>query len=250
MGRNIGDAAAFVQFFRAVSSAPVDFGSRCGHIPDMTQDVQDIRDRILASLLPDLAFDGWTWDGACKASVAAGYDRHMATAVFPGGLGDVLDHFSGWADRQMLERLKKTDPGSMRVRDRVRMAVAERFAVLAPWKEAVRMASRYWAVPYRAAHAGRLVWRTADCIWIWAGDTATDYNRLTKRTLLAGVLSSTMLVWLADQDAGLERTNAFLDRRIENVMRLGQFIGKIKKPAFVRPGASPAGKRRGARSDL
>jgi ubiquinone biosynthesis protein COQ9 len=224
--------------FAPAGGWPVDFAGGCGHISGMTEDVQDIRDRILASLLPDLAFDGWTWDGAVKAAMTAGYDRHMATAVFPGGLGDVLDHFSGWADRQMLERLEKIDPEDLRVRDRVRIAVQKRIEVLAPWKEAVRLASRYWAVPYRAGHAGRLVWRTADCIWIWAGDTATDYNRLTKRTLLSGVLSSTMLVWLADREPGLERTHAFLDRRIENVMRLGQFIGKIKKPGFVRPGAS------------
>jgi ubiquinone biosynthesis protein COQ9 len=212
----------------------------------MTRDVQDIRDRILAGLLPNIAFDGWTWNGVCAAAVAAGYDRHMAAAVFPGGLSDVLDHFSGWADRQMLKRLEKTDPETLRVRDRVRMAAMERFAVLSPWKEAVRLAGRYWAVPYRAGHAGRLVWRTADCIWRWAGDTATDYNRLSKRTLLAGVLSSTMLVWLADREPGLDRIHAFLDRRIENVMRLGQFIGKMKRPAFTRPASGSAGRGRRA----
>ncbi len=213
----------------------------------MNQSVIIVRDRILKSLLPDIAFEGWSWDAVRRAAVLAGYDDDMAAAVFPGGLVDMLDHFSDWADREMLKKLDKIDPDPLRVRDRVRLGVAGRLAVLAPWKEAARLAGRYWAVPYRAGHGGRLVWRTADRIWVWAGDTATDYNRLTKRTLLAGVISSTMLVWLADREPGLERTSAFLDRRIENVMRLGQFIGKMKKPAFLRP-EGKAGRKAGRKA--
>ena len=36
----------------------------------------------------------------------------------------------------------------------------------------------------------RLAWESADALWRWAGDTATDENHYSKRVLLAGILSA------------------------------------------------------------
>lgn len=187
------------------------------------------RDRILMALLPDLAFDGWCWSAVENAALKSGFDPAMAEAVFPGRLKDAVAHFSDWADRQMMKRLSKTDSESMKVRDRIRLAVTERLDVLQPWKEAVRMSSRFWGVPSRAGQPAKLMWRTADVIWEWAGDTAQDYNRYTKRALLMGILGSTTLAWLSDQDEGMAATKEFLDRRIDNVMSIGRILGKAGK---------------------
>lgn len=189
---------------------------------------QDIRDRILDMLLPDIPFDGWTWKAVESAAVQSGYQASMATAVFPGGLPDVLDHFSDRADRWMMERLQGTDPETLRVRDRVHTAVMMRFRGLYPWRDAVRQAGSFWAMPTRAGRAAKITWRTADRIWRWAGDTATDYNHYTKRALLCGVLASAALAWLDDNSHGMAETDAFLGRRIENVMTIGKAVGKIK----------------------
>jgi ubiquinone biosynthesis protein COQ9 len=188
-----------------------------------------IRDRILLAALPDVAFDGWTAALMARAAQNCGYDKEMAAAVFPGGLSDFVAYFSDWADRQMKESLAGTVPQDHRVRDRVRMAVLARIRVLQPWKEAVRRAMSYWAIPPRNLRATQAVWRTADAIWVWAGDTATDYNRYTKRTLLATVLGATMLAWVQDETADADSIAPFLDRRIETVMRLGQMVGRFKK---------------------
>ena len=191
----------------------------------------DIRDAILLQALPDVIFDGWTMAVAERAAVNAGYDRSMVLAVFPGGLADFVGQLSDWADRQMLARLNEYDPESMRVRDRVRLGVVTRLEILDPYREQVRKAMIYWALPHRTSQAGRVVWRTADRIWLWAGDTATDYNHYTKRGLLSGVISSTTLVWLGDESKSGAKTLSFLDRRIENVLELGKMIGRIKKTA-------------------
>lgn len=194
----------------------------------------DIRDRILEAGLPDVPFDGWTWDVIERAAVNAGYEKAMACSVFPGGLSDALDHFSALADRRMLERLAAIDPETLRIRDRIHMAVMARLRVLYPWRDAVRQATSYWAMPARIGRGGRIMWRTADSIWDWAGDTATDYNHYTKRTLLCGVIASTMLVWLDDDSHGMSETEAFLGRRINNVLRVGKAMGKMK--SYTKPG--------------
>lgn len=195
---------------------------------------QDIRDNILMAVLPEVPFDGWTWHAVEAAAVKAGYESAMAASVFPGGLADVLDHFADLADRWMLERLQDTDPESLRVRDRVSVAVMARFRALYQYREAVRQSATYWMVPTRTARGGKSTWHTADRIWDWAGDTATDYNRYTKRTLLCGVLVSTTLAWLDDDSAGMQETAAFLARRIENVMSVGKIVGKAKSFSFFK----------------
>jgi len=43
-------------------------------------------------------------------------------------------------------------------------------------------------------------------------------NFYTKRTILSGVFASTLSTWLNESDAAKPDSQAFLDRRIQNVM--------------------------------
>jgi ubiquinone biosynthesis protein COQ9 len=193
----------------------------------MTETIETIRDRILEAALPGIGQAGWSWDEVVKASPKAGYQDAMAAAVFPSGLNDVVAHFSDRADRLMLKELSAVDPDSMRVRDRVRTAILARFKVLAPDKQIVRTSLAYWAMPTRVLMGQRVLWRTADRIWDWAGDTAKDYNRQTKRGLLCSILLGSSLVWIDDESEGNTVTEQFVDRRIENVMEIGKAIGTM-----------------------
>ena len=190
-----------------------------------------IRDAILLQALPEVVFDGWTQDLSRRAAAGAGYDPAMVDAVFPGGVSDFVGHFSDWADRQMLASLANTDRDALRIRDRVKCGVMARLEALAPWREPARRAMTYWAMPLRHFQAGKIVWRSADHIWVWAGDTATDYNHYTKRALLSGVITSTTLAWLNDDHSTVASVESFLDRRLDSVLRLGQVLGCKKKSA-------------------
>lgn len=197
----------------------------------MNKQVKDLRDRIVLGMLPGVPFDGWTWDGAYTAAQEAGLQEEIITALFPDGLCDVVAHFSDMMDRDMLRALTKVNTAKMRTRDRIQTAVEARFDALTPHKDAIRLALAYWSVPPRHLRAGRIVWRTADRIWDFAGDTSTDYNRHTKRALLAGILTATTLVWLKDTTDEQQTTKDFLSRRIENVLQFGQILGKLKPRA-------------------
>ncbi len=192
-------------------------------------DVTEIRDTIILTVLPHVAFDGWTWEAIENAAQEAGYEQSMARAVFPDRIKDVLDGFADLADREMLKALDNIDPESLRIRDRIREALVARYVWLNPYKEALRQSVQFWMVPTRKPRGAKIVWRSADRIWSWAGDDATDYNRYTKRGLLSGIIVSTTLAWLNDPSENMDNTKAFLDRRIENVMQLGKIINKVKK---------------------
>jgi ubiquinone biosynthesis protein COQ9 len=196
----------------------------------MTKKLDDTRDQILIALLKTVAGEGWSMVQARAAAESCGFDDDVARTAFPGGLDDILAHFSDYLDRAMLMRLGKLPPPKSRIRDRIETAVMTRFECAEPHKDALRLALAYWSVPPRAFCAGRLVWRTADRMWTWAGDTATDYNHYTKRGLLSGVITTTTLVWLKDTSPNYASTRTFLANRIENVLQLGQMIGKFKQP--------------------
>lgn len=193
----------------------------------MNEKNRDIQDKILLAALEDVPFDGWIWRGVEQAAVKAGFKADMAGAVFPEKLSSVLKHFSAWADGQMLAALEGVDNHDMRVRDRIKIAVTKRFEVLEPYKECVRASSVYWLSPFRKTEAAKMVWSSADAIWNWAGDTATDYNHYSKRLLLSGVMTTTTVRWLNDLSEGHKETLAFLDRRIDNVLTFGRLAGNL-----------------------
>lgn len=194
----------------------------------MSKKLDDLRDQILFAALPRVPADGWTFAAVCGACDDLGLPDVQIDALFPGGLEDVLIHFSDLLDRGMLDTLAHLDPEKLRIRDRIEKAVLARLDAAEPYKDALRLALAYWSMPPRHVRAARVVWRTADRIWDWAGDTATDYNRYTKRGLLAGVMTTTTLVWLKDSSDDLETTKLFLSNRIENVLKFGQIISKFK----------------------
>lgn len=207
-----------------------------GNQSAMRDETMDIRDAILQKLLENAIFDGVNWRAAERAAALVGYDPAMAAAVFPAGMDSLVTHFSDWADRRMLEALLPLDPSEMRVRDRIREAVKARLDVLAPYKEAVGDILTYRSLPLRQVGGAKAVWQTADRIWRWAGDTSTDYNYYTKRSLLAGVIGSTMMACIsaprkggAQDSASMQDAYDFLDRRIENVMQFGKILGRITR---------------------
>ena len=190
-------------------------------------DIDKIKDDILLETLPNVVFDGWSSQSLRDGTAAAGYDSTMAMRAFPGGIAELVEHFSDWADRQMLEEMEKHDLEAMKVRERITLGVRARLEVLEPYEDPVRRALTWLALPQNTAQGARMVYRTVDANWYAAGDTATDFNYYTKRGLLAAVLTSTTLYWLNDQSEDKRDTWEFLDRRIRDVMRFGKTTGKL-----------------------
>src|SRR4051794_38668947 len=178
------------------------------------------RDALLEAVLPGVPFDGWSMQALRVGARAMGLTEAQALDLFPRGAIDLVAWFSTWADREMLRRLADKPMEAMKVRDRIATAVETRQAVLDPHKEAVRRAFSLLALPQNAPLALQLLYRTVDCAWHAAGDTATDWNFYTKRCLLAGVYSATLLYWLDDRSPGSVETRGFLERRLKEVMAI------------------------------
>ena len=71
--------------------------------------------------------------------------------------------------------------------------------------------------------------------WRAIGDNSTDFNFYTKRALLSGVYTSTMLYWFSDNSEDFEDTWKFLANRIADVMQ----IEKVKAAVIKVAGSLP-----------
>jgi ubiquinone biosynthesis protein COQ9 len=189
--------------------------------------LQEEKRAILAAALPSVAFDGWSAQTLRAATEAAGFDGAMALRAFPNGAIDLLEFFMAEADRCMLDDLAATDLAQLKIRERIATAVRLRLVRQAPHKEAIRKALAVLALPIHAGRGLRSLYRTVDAIWYAAGDTATDFNFYSKRMLLAGVYSATLLHWLDDKSEDQAATWAFLDRRIGDIMRIQKLRGRL-----------------------
>lgn len=179
----------------------------------------DARALILAAALPHVPFDGWSWATLKAAAQDAGVAEGLARALYPRGGVDLALAFHRQGDAAMVERLRTANLAEVRYRDRIAHAVRVRLEVIAD-KELVRRGATLFALPMHAADGARALWGTADAIWTALGDTSRDINWYTKRATLSGVHAATVLFWLGDDSTGHQATWDFLDRRIEDVMRI------------------------------
>lgn len=192
----------------------------------MADHLAKTRHDLMLATLPHVVFDGWT-SAAIRAGAAdAGLSPPEALNAFPGGPAELVEAFSDWADREMLIALEALDPVPARLSDKVAAAVRLRFEALQPHREAVRRGVAFFALPSNGPLGLKCLYRTVDAIWFAVGDRSTDYNFYSKRLLLAGVQSSTLLCWLNDRSEGHADTWAFLDRRISDVVRIGGRLGR------------------------
>ena len=188
---------------------------------------------LVDAALPHVAFDGWS-PATFRAAVRdSGVDPGLATALAPRGAVDLALAFHRQGDARMAERVAETDMSQMRYRDMVAHAVRLRIEA-AEDREAVRRGTTLFALPPYAALGTRALWNTADAIWTALGDTSDDINWYTKRATLSGVYGATVLYWLGDDSPDTRDTWAFLDRRIEDVMRIEKVKAQMRKTPFLK----------------
>ena len=195
----------------------------------------------------DAVFDGWTGKAVDSVASRLGVDPAQARLAFPKGQAAMIDRYIQEVDRALEASFAPADLAAMKIRERIRALVWRRLEIMGPAREAVRRALAILAMPQNLPLALRISWRSTDLMWRLAGDTSTDFNHYTKRMTLGAVYGSTLVAWLDDETEGWAETAAFLDRRIDDVMKfekwkagwrgsgdrrlsLSRFLGRLRYP--------------------
>ena len=201
--------------------------------------------RLMEAVLPHVLFDGWSPKAVKAAAADLGEDVATFDLAFPNGAVDMIRLFVENADDAMEAELEKRDVLSLKIRERITLAIRVRLELYAMHKEAVRRAVNILSLPQNVPLSLKLTANTVSRMWWATGDTSSDFNWYTKRVTLAGVYGATLLYWLSDKSPGHEKTWEFLDRRIENVMQVETAKYKCRERLKEKPDFShfPSPKR-------
>ncbi len=168
---------------------------------------------------------GWNAALTQRAAQAAGLSPGETQLLLPEGARDLAALLSRRHDAAALRTLAALDPGTLKIREKIRAGVVARLDAAGADAGVLRPLAAFLAFPTNLALALRLTWESADLLWRWAGDTATDENHYSKRAIVSGILVSTLAV---DMASGRESALTHLDARIDNVMAFEKWKAGIK----------------------
>jgi ubiquinone biosynthesis protein COQ9 len=169
------------------------------------------------------------WSGGLvhRAGAAAGLSRGETDLLLPHGAKDLAALLSRRHDAAAMAALPEA--AGLKIRERIRAGVVARLDAMAADREAARRWLGFLALPTNLALALRLTWESADRIWRWAGDAATDENHYSKRAILSAILIAAQATDMAN---GREAALTLLDARIDNVMAFEKWKATTKlKPS-------------------
>ena len=171
--------------------------------------------RLLYAALPHVRELGWTSRLTARAAKDAGLTLAEAELLLPEGARDLAALLSYRHDEAAIAALAPLDPAALKIRERIARGVQARVEAAAADEVAVRRLLGFLSLPPNLVLGARLAWESADRIWRWAGDAASDENHYSKRAILAALLGSTLAVRLS---GGAAAADVHLARGIDTVM--------------------------------
>ena len=209
--------------------------------------LEQLRRQLALAVGENAVFDGWTRAAVDSAAGQLGIDPVQARLAMPKTQAGLIDCYIQEVDRALEAWFTPERLQGLKIREKIRSLVWRRLEIMGPAREAVRRALAILAMPQNLPLGLRVSWRSADVMWRIAGDTSTDFNHYTKRMTLGAVYATTLLAWLDDDSEGWQDTAAFLDRRIDDVMKfekwkaewrgsserrlsVSRFLGRLRYP--------------------
>lgn len=188
----------------------------------MVIDQTTARGRIIAAALALAADRAWADVSLRDIAERAGSNLVDLRREFA-GKGDILAAFTRAVDDSVLASAPARLP-SQTPRDALFDVVMARFDALAPYRAALRSIVRS-GVP-DLSHARGLL---ASQGWMLAaaGITTDGPAGAAKAAGLASIYGTVLRTWLDDDDAGLARTMAVLDRRLRRAERSWEALGSV-----------------------
>lgn len=197
---------------------------------------EKITDAFL-SLLAEKSFDRITLNAVAERAVVSLADMRKEF----GSTFDIVAAFVRDTDSKVLAGVDAEDPQAT-ARDRLFDVLMRRFEVLLPYREAVRSLARSAERhPRFALGLNKLAVRSHQWMLSAAGIDSSGFLGGVRAQAAAVLFARVMRVWLDDDDPGLAKTMAELDRDLATGARFATLLDDICRLA---PRCSPRRRRR------
>jgi len=186
-----------------------------------------IKEKILRKALENAVFDGWNNTMLEASAAMAGIEKKAAYIYFPAGISSLVDFFAGESLIE-LEKAALHLPHDKKLPEKISWLIMEYFKAAAKNQAAIKKLMSYYALPQNMLQGLSNLHRLVDKIWRLSGDESTDFSYYTKRFSLSAIYSETLLFWLGDNSENFQETEAFLKRRMGELMKFHKFKSAIK----------------------
>lgn len=194
-------------------------------------DVQFSIAETFMSLLPS---EGWhisTLDHACQAH---GWHPGSHSGLFPFGLAEVYRVWRLGCDQRVVHAwpFERLEP--LKLRERILTLLKERFQIMEPHKQAVRIATSHGHAPYEHVQA---LWKTSHIFWCAAGDTSIDGNFYSKRLLLGWIDHGSFQMWLHQHPTNMQALEQDIQNRIQRIFERVHTLKtwRMQAQSFAQP---------------
>jgi ubiquinone biosynthesis protein COQ9 len=191
----------------------------------MSATLDELRQKFLVEALKELPFGDWDEQLCFKVEEKLNLKKHQHALLYPKGLNDLVDQYEQYLGELMISSLKALPKSKItKIREKIKYAIMLRLDNNITNNRLIHGKTMQFYrklnnIPDGLKHS----WRTVDQIWKYAGDTSTDYNYYTKRTLLFGVYNAAFIYYLNDDSKEHLKTWEFVECRINDVLRIGSF---------------------------
>ncbi|RYN45596.1 hypothetical protein AA0117_g10006 [Alternaria alternata] len=185
---------------------------------------------ILSSAYAHVPNHGFTIDALKLGARDAGY-LDVSTNLLPRGVFDLINYHLVTQRLALQNNVQFPEQGEqgkkMGVGAKVRTLTLARLRANEPvihrWQEALAIMAQPTYVPASLAELARL----ADEVWFLSGDQSVDSSWYTKRATLSAIYSSTEMYMTQDKSANFVETEQFLDNRLQDLTKVGGFMGGL-----------------------
>ena len=182
------------------------------------------QESILSAAVKHVPEHGFTDKALSLGAKDAGY-LDISIQLFPRRSFDLINYHLVTQRLALKDRVQFPEDVKLGVGRKIRTLAMTRLRgnkeIIGQWQGALGQMSLLGNIPASLKELNAL----SDEMWYLAGDTTVDFSWYTKRASLAAVYASSELYMTTDISKDFVATEMFLDRRLEEVQRVGGTIG-------------------------
>ena len=213
----------------------------------MKKKISNYSEKLVLGMLLNIPFDGLQWEALYRAAEDLKIYKNPLTNenkielknFFENDLVNTIKAFNDYLDDKMEDSFSKTKKNKQRTPEKIKSLILNRISASIDFKDGIVSSLGFMSLPQNSKPSLKMLYNTCDRIWRVSGDQSTDFSFYTKRLILSGVYSSTLMYWIQDDTGDLKNTEDFLNRRLEDVSKIGkakQFSSKLKGLNFDKKG--------------
>ena len=186
----------------------------------------NLKKNLMTQMLDHVPDLGWTWDALYRAvkttKKAKSSNKEELQTIFDNKISNIIGTFNDKFDEDMHVIFNTENNKDLGTTDSIKALILSRLKASANYKTVIKTSLFFMTQPRNAYDAFNQLMKTSNRIWEIAGDTSSGGTFYSKRLILSGVYSSTLVHWLAKENRSIGESEGFLDRRLQDVKNFGK----------------------------